>query len=118
MLAVPGEVTAIDCLMPDGSQSPFPVLQCRNVYVLPGVPHLLRKKWLVRTSAKAAVCYEPTILSLCSQGPKSPAVLPLSSACLHKHSTAIVRAMTRRWSMTHMMLCFFSVCLLSCPSVR
>ncbi len=42
-----GEVTAIDCLMDDGSQSPFPVLQCRNVYVLPGVPHLLRKKWLV-----------------------------------------------------------------------
>ncbi|CAL5230010.1 g13451 [Coccomyxa viridis] len=41
-----GEVTAIDCLMDDGSQSPFPVLQCRNVYVLPGVPHLLRKKWL------------------------------------------------------------------------
>ena len=33
--------------MDDGSLSPFPVLQCRNVYVLPGVPHLLRKKWAV-----------------------------------------------------------------------
>lgn len=42
-----GELKAIDCLMEDGSQSPFPVLQCRNVYVLPGVPHLLRKKWAV-----------------------------------------------------------------------
>ena len=41
------EVTAIDCLTDDGSQSPFPVLQCRNVYVLPGVPYLLRKKWVV-----------------------------------------------------------------------
>ena len=47
-----GEVTAIDCLMDDGSQSPFPVLQCRNVYVLPGVPHLLRKKWLVSLDHK------------------------------------------------------------------
>ena len=42
-----GELKAIDCLMDDGSLSPFPVLQCRNVYVLPGVPHLLRKKWSV-----------------------------------------------------------------------
>jgi hypothetical protein len=33
--------------MDDGAQSPFPVLQCRNVYVLPGVPYLLRKKWVV-----------------------------------------------------------------------
>ena len=51
-----GEVTAIDCVMEDGSESPFPVLQCRNVYVLPGVPHLLRKKWLVSTSANAVSC--------------------------------------------------------------
>ncbi len=43
-----GELKAIDCFMDDGSLSPFPVLQCRNVYVLPGVPHLLRKKWAVR----------------------------------------------------------------------
>ena len=42
-----GELKAIDYYMDDGSLSPFPVLQCRNVYVLPGVPHLLRKKWAV-----------------------------------------------------------------------
>lgn len=54
-LATAGEVTAIDCVMDDGSQSPFPVLQCRNVYVLPGVPHLLRKKWLVSLGHKSYV---------------------------------------------------------------
>ena len=61
-----GEVTAIDCLMDDGSESPFPVLQCRNVYVLPGVPHLLRKKWLVSTTVKAVACCDQAIMSLCS----------------------------------------------------
>lgn len=45
-------MTAGDCkLMPysldNGKQSPFPLMQCRNVYVLPGVPDLLRQKWKV-----------------------------------------------------------------------
>ena len=37
----------IDYKQPDGSSSPFPLLLCRNVYVLPGVPHLLQRKWQV-----------------------------------------------------------------------
>ena len=42
-----GEVELIDYSQPDGSPSPFPLLQCRNIYVLPGVPHLLERKWQV-----------------------------------------------------------------------
>lgn len=29
----------------DGRPSPFPVVRCKNVFVLPGVPHLLQRKW-------------------------------------------------------------------------
>lgn len=29
----------------DGTTSPFPLIRCRNVYMLPGVPNLLREKW-------------------------------------------------------------------------
>jgi hypothetical protein len=42
-----GELTTVDCTMEDGRSSPFPVLLCRNIYVLPGVPHLLQLKWKV-----------------------------------------------------------------------
>jgi hypothetical protein len=43
----PDEVTTIDHALPDGRMSPFPVLRCRNIYVLPGVPQLLQQKWKV-----------------------------------------------------------------------
>ena len=59
-----GELKAIDCLMVDGSLSPFPVLQCRNVYVLPGVPHLLRKKWAVGASLRPLLLALP-LIALC-----------------------------------------------------
>lgn len=41
------EITTIDFELEDGSVSPFPVLRCRNIYVLPGVPQLLQQKWKV-----------------------------------------------------------------------
>lgn len=28
-----------------GATSPFPIVRCRNVFLLPGVPHLLQRKW-------------------------------------------------------------------------
>ena len=37
----------IDYALEDGRPSPFPVIRCRNVYMLPGVPHLLQQKWKV-----------------------------------------------------------------------
>lgn len=40
-----GEVSLIFYDLPDGVPSPFPLVRFRNVYVLPGVPALLRKKW-------------------------------------------------------------------------
>lgn len=33
---------------PGREPSPFPLLRCRNVFVLPGIPSLLQKKWQVR----------------------------------------------------------------------
>ncbi len=41
-----GEVSTIECATEDGGgSSPFPVVCCRNVFILPGVPHLLQHKW-------------------------------------------------------------------------
>lgn len=42
-----GEVEAIDYTHSDGQPSPFPLIRCRNIYVLPGIPELLRAKWKV-----------------------------------------------------------------------
>ena len=46
----------IDYKQADGSPSPFPLLLCRNVYVLPGVPHLLQQKWQVRLQWQCHSC--------------------------------------------------------------
>jgi hypothetical protein len=42
---VAGECELIDHKFKDGRVSPFSLPRCRNVYVLPGVPDLLRQKW-------------------------------------------------------------------------
>ncbi len=34
--------------MPAGAGAAFPIVRARNVYVLPGVPELLRRKWQAR----------------------------------------------------------------------
>lgn len=39
------EVHLLDYLQDGGAVSPFPLLRCRNIYVLPGIPALLQKKW-------------------------------------------------------------------------
>lgn len=39
------EVALIEHRLDSGELSPFPLLRCRNVYVLPGIPTLLQKKW-------------------------------------------------------------------------
>ncbi|KAL4424331.1 hypothetical protein ABPG75_001632 [Micractinium tetrahymenae] len=39
------EVHLIEYHLEGGAVSPFPLLRCRNVYVLPGIPALLQKKW-------------------------------------------------------------------------
>lgn len=39
------EVHLIEYHLEGGAVSPFPLLRCRNIYVLPGIPALLQKKW-------------------------------------------------------------------------
>lgn len=45
-----GACSIIDYLRDDGTQSPFPLIRCGNIFVLPGVPGLLQAKWKVRFS--------------------------------------------------------------------
>ncbi len=40
-----GECELIDHNFNNGRVSPFALPRCRNVYILPGVPHLLQQKW-------------------------------------------------------------------------
>ncbi|GBF98909.1 FAD synthase [Raphidocelis subcapitata] len=43
-----------------GASSPFPIVKCKNVYMLPGVPHLLQKKWgTVRRELEAVAKLSP-----------------------------------------------------------
>lgn len=42
------ETTILELEPRDDRTSAFPVVRARNVYVLPGIPELLRKKWQVR----------------------------------------------------------------------
>ena len=44
------EVCLLEVSRDDGSTSPFPVVCCRNIFILPGVPHLLHRKWKVLPS--------------------------------------------------------------------
>ena len=48
------EVQLIEQRLEGGAHSPFPLLRCRNVYVLPGVPALLQVLYCVHSSAAAA----------------------------------------------------------------
>ncbi len=55
------EIALIDYNQADGTASPFPLLKCRNIYVLPGVPSLVQQKWravkkdlMLQCSAKPA----------------------------------------------------------------
>lgn len=63
----------IEHRLDSGELSPFPLLRCRNVYVLPGIPTLLQKKWKVKfgsVSRAHARCLSDTPL-----GPSSNAFL-------------------------------------------
>lgn len=41
------EVDFVECILEGGGVSPFPIISCRNIYILPGIPSLLQKKWKV-----------------------------------------------------------------------
>lgn len=56
------EVHLIEYRLEGGALSPFPLLRCRNVYVLPGIPALLQVGGWVG-------CYwAPRALALCAAG--------------------------------------------------
>eukprot|EP00879_Flechtneria_rotunda_P024852 GHRR01026371.1.p1 GENE.GHRR01026371.1~~GHRR01026371.1.p1 ORF type:complete len:180 (+),score=65.05 GHRR01026371.1:811-1350(+) len=62
MADAPGDDTTrlLPCWQDNGQPSPFPVVAVRNVFVLPGVPHLLRQKWAaVSAELQAAVQLAP-----------------------------------------------------------
>lgn len=43
-----GMTEMVDYTLPDGRPSPFPLVICGgNIYILPGVPHLLQQKYKV-----------------------------------------------------------------------
>ncbi|KAI8473634.1 MAG: MoaB/Mog domain-containing protein, partial [Monoraphidium minutum] len=43
-----------------GALSPWPVVKCRNVFMLPGVPHLLQKKWgMIRSELQTMATLNP-----------------------------------------------------------
>jgi hypothetical protein len=39
------ETQLVEVLGANGANSPFPLVRCRNVFVLPGVPQLVKQKW-------------------------------------------------------------------------
>ena len=39
------ETVLIDHVLQDGRPSPYPLVRCRNIYVLPGVPSVVQQKW-------------------------------------------------------------------------
>jgi len=39
------ETILIDYLLRDGRPSPYPLVRCRNIYILPGVPSIVEQKW-------------------------------------------------------------------------
>jgi len=55
------ETVLIDYKLQDGRPSPFPLVRCRNIYILPGVPSLVAQKWpavmadLPQLAARAAI---------------------------------------------------------------
>lgn len=55
MCLVTGACTIIDYVRDDGSQSPFPLIRCGNIFVLPGVPDLLQAKWKVQRGISSHV---------------------------------------------------------------
>ena len=42
------ETAILEQASPAGAGAAFPIVRARNVYVLPGVPELLRRKWQAR----------------------------------------------------------------------
>lgn len=70
---VPGEDTTrlIPCSADSTAPEPFPLVAVRNVFILPGVPHLLQKKWpAVAAELQAAVQLAPfsnRVVRLCSE---------------------------------------------------
>ena len=39
------ETALIEYTLKDGRPSPYPLLRCRNIYILPGVPSVVEQKW-------------------------------------------------------------------------
>eukprot|EP00889_Picochlorum_renovo_P002664 jgi/Picre1/29694/NNA_005077.t1 len=39
------ETILIDYMLRDGRPSPYPLVRCRNIYILPGVPSIVEQKW-------------------------------------------------------------------------
>ena len=69
-----GACCIIDYVREDGTQSPFPLIRCENIFVLPGVPGLLQAKWkvhigLLTMSENVYHCIKMSLVSLSNYVP-------------------------------------------------
>eukprot|EP00955_Chlamydomonas_euryale_P100496 365289-Chlamydomonas_euryale.AAC.11 len=59
-----GEAELLDHRLASGELSKWPVVRCRNIYVLPGVPHLLQQKW---NAIKGCLTGNMSVRPFCNQ---------------------------------------------------
>ena len=60
---VAGESELIELEDDSTKLSPFPLVQCRNIFVLPGVPTLLQTKWRTLRVGPSFRPWRPTLLT-------------------------------------------------------
>ena len=97
-----GACTIIDYTRDDGSASPFPLIRCDNVFVLPGVPDLLRSKWKVKHIAFACGLRLTMVVKPCLQTLETPCqtllYIHLAATACALHLSCLIMHHGQNWS--------------------